>query len=292
MEDLKALAIFAETVQQKSFRGAAGKLGLSPSVVSYHVSQLEKQVGTPLLYRSTRKISLTHKGGILYRHAADMLAAARKGLDEISAHSAAPRGSLTVALPSALTRAPVTSHMAVFCRNHPGIRMTFIYTDVRPDLIEKGIDLAIRAGKMPDSALMSRRIGTVRRRLVASPEYAARHPAPARPEDLCKWQWIKLSMLPNERSLRRNDETVRVTYDNQVSVDNVEAMTQFCRHGLGLATPPDFLVDGLVRNGELSEILPEWQVDPIPMIAVWPPNSVHEANTRRLLDHLAGLPEN
>ncbi|MCG8564218.1 MAG: LysR family transcriptional regulator [Desulfobacterales bacterium] len=291
MEDLKALAIFAETVQQKSFRGAAGKLGLSPSVVSYHVSQLEKQVGTPLLYRSTRKISLTHKGKILYRHAAEMLASARKGLDEISAHGAEPRGSLTVALPSALTRAPVTSHMAVFCRNHPGIQVKFIYTDVRPDPIEKGIDLAIRAGKMPDSALMSRRIGTVHRRLVASPEYAGRHPVPTHPQDLSEWQWIKLSMLPNERTLRREDETVTVHYENQVSVDNVEAMTQFCRHGLGLSSPPDFLTDDLIRSGKLIKVLPEWKVEPIPMTAVWPPNSIREANTQRLLDHLDHLPQ-
>jgi DNA-binding transcriptional LysR family regulator len=77
IDDLRALAIFAETIRKKSFRGAARVLNLSPSVVSYHVTQLEKRVGTPLLYRTTRKISLTHEGEILYAHASDMLAAAQ-----------------------------------------------------------------------------------------------------------------------------------------------------------------------------------------------------------------------
>jgi DNA-binding transcriptional LysR family regulator len=102
-------------VRQKSSRGAAKLLNLSPSVVSYHLTQLEKRFGTSLLYRSTRKISLTHEGEILYQHAADMLSCAQQGLSKISSVSPEPSGRLTVALPSVITRAPINRQIARFC---------------------------------------------------------------------------------------------------------------------------------------------------------------------------------
>ena len=287
IDDLRALAIFAETVEQGSFRGAAKVLNLSPSVVSYHVTQLEKRIGTALLYRSTRKLSLTHEGEVLHRHAAEMLACAHRGLGEISSDDAEPTGRLTVALPSVITRAPLNRKIAQFCRRHPGIDFHFMYTDVRQDLIGGGIDLAIRVGNMADSALKARRVGRIDRKLVCSPDYAARHEMPNHPEDLAGWEWVKLEMLSNTRPLKRGDTVFHVNYDNHVSVDNVEAMTQFTLHGLGLSTPPDYLVDEALERGELVEILPEWRVEPLLLFAVWPANLFANSNTRRLVDHLS-----
>lgn len=287
IDDLRALAIFAETVNQKSFRGAAKLLNLSPSVVSYHVTQLEKRIGRSLLYRSTRKISLTHEGEILYQHAIDMLSSAKRGLNKISSDSPEPSGRLTVTLPAVITRAPINSKIARFCKRYQGIDYHFKYTDIRQDLISDGIDLAIRVGEMENSALKSKRVGKIDRKLVCSPEYAARHEKPKDPKDLNAWNWIRLDMLPCCRPLKNNDGMiVHVTYDNYVSVDNVEAMTQFCLQGLGLATPPDYLVKNALNNEELLEILPEWQVEPLLLFAVWPANIIENSNARRLVDYL------
>ena len=287
IDDLRAIAIFAEMARQGSFRGAAKVLGLSPSVVSYHVSQLEDHVGTALVYRSTRKLSLTHEGEILYRHARDMLTSAREGLNKVSTDNNEPSGKLTVTLPSALTRAPVNYEIAEFCKLHRGIDVHILYTDVLQDLIANGIDIALRVGDMKDSSLKSKRIGQVERKLVCSPDYWAQQAEPNHPQDLASWHWIKLAMLPSSRSLIHLDkQSEQITFDSHLTVDNVEAMTQFCILGLGLATPPDFLVDEPLTSGTLVEVLQEWQVAPIPLYAVWHANASDNSNIRRLLNFL------
>lgn len=287
IDDLRALAIFAEIVRQKSFRGAAKLLQLSPSVVSYHVTQLEKRIGTSLLYRSTRKISLTHDGEILYQHAVDMLSCAQRGLNKISSVSSEPTGRLTVALPSVITRTPINREIARFCQRYPSIEYHFNYTDIRQDLIADGIDMAIRVGNMDNSTLMTRRVGRIDRKLVCTPEFYASHEEPKHPDALATWKWIKLEMLPNTRSLKKDDNKVfHVTYDSYLSVDNVEAMTQFCLHGLGLATPPDYLVREALENRALVEVLPGWQVESLLLFAVWPTNISENSNSRRFLDFL------
>jgi DNA-binding transcriptional LysR family regulator len=287
IDDLRAIAIFAEMARQGSFRGAAKVLGLSPSVVSYHVSQLEKHVGTALVYRSTRKLSLTYEGEILYQHARDMLTSAREGLSKVSTDNNEPSGKLTVTLPSALTRAPVNYEIAEFCKLHRGIDVHILYTDVRQDLIANGIDIAFRVGDMKDSSLKSKRIGQVERKLVCSPDYRAQQAEPNHPQDLESWHWIKLAMLPSSRSLINFDkQSEQITFNSHLTVDNVEAMTQFCILGLGLATPPDFLVEEPLINGALVEVLQEWQVEPIPLYAVWHANASDNSNIRRLLNFL------
>jgi DNA-binding transcriptional LysR family regulator len=287
IDDLRAIAIFAEMARQGSFRGAAKVLGLSPSVVSYHVSQLEKHVGTALVYRSTRKLSLTYEGEILYQHASDMLTSAREGLSKVSTDNNEPSGKLTVTLPSALTRAPVNYEIAEFCKLHRGIDVHILYTDVLQDLIANGIDIALRVGDMKDSSLKSKRIGQVERKLVCSPDYLAQQAEPNHPQDLASWHWIKLAMLPSSRSLINKDkQSEQITFDSHLTVDNVEAMTQFCILGLGLATPPDFLVEQPLTSGTLVEVLQQWQVAPIPLYAVWHANASDNSNIRRLLNFL------
>jgi DNA-binding transcriptional LysR family regulator len=287
IDDLRAIAIFAEMARQGSFRGAAKVLGLSPSVVSYHVSQLEKHVGIALVYRSTRKLSLTHEGEILYQHAKDMLASASEGLSKVSTENNEPGGKLTITLPSALTRAPINREIAEFSKLHRGIELHILYTDVRQDLIENGIDMAIRVGDMMDSSLKSKRIGQVERKLVCSPAYLTQQVEPNHPQDLASWHWIKLAMLPSNRSLINADkQSEQITFNSQLTVDNVEAMAQFCILGLGLATPPDFLVEEPLASGTLVEVLQEWQVEPIPLYVVWHANASGNSNIRRLLNYL------
>lgn len=286
IDELRAMAIFAEVAEAGSFRTAASNLGLSPPVVSYHVSQLESRLGIALVYRSTRKLTLTHEGEILLRHALDMLNSANLGLNEVSVSSLVPPGKLTITLPTALTRSPLTQRLAEFCKDFSRIEVQIRYTDIRLDLVEHGIDLAIRAGDMEDSNLKGRRLGAIARKLVCTPDYQAGHSIPQEPRDLESWNWIRLSMLPDERRLRRQKRSQRVKFNVQVTVDNVEAMTQLCIQGLGLATPPVYLVDDALANGNLVEVLPEWRVDPIPIHAVWHINVTKGSNVRRLLDYL------
>lgn len=287
IDDLRAIAIFAELARQGSFRRAASELGLSPSVVSYHISQLEKRLGTALVYRSTRKISLTHAGKSLQQRAEEMLAAAQLGLNEIGGNDREPHGKLTLTLPSALTRAPLTAKIGEFSRLYPNIELHILYSDHPHDLIAEGIDLAIRAGELDDSTLKARRIGQIERTLVCSPTYLNNRPTANHPRDLADWDWIRLAMLPCRRTLiGPNEKSVTIEYSYQISVDNVEAMTQFSLQGLGLATPPHHLVEEFLKNGELVEVLPAWRVAAIPLYALWPANVAIHDNSRWLLNFL------
>ena len=130
-------------------------------------------------------------------------------------------------------------------------------------------------------------IGQVERKLVCSPDYRAQSGKPIHPQDLATWHWIKLAMLPNHRRLVNASQHIeQINFNSHVTVDNVEAMTQFCLLGLGVATPPAFLVDEPLINGTLIQLLPKWQVEPIPLYAVWHANASGNSNIRRLLNHL------
>lgn len=293
IDDLRAMAVFAESIKQGSFRAAAKKLQLSPSVVSYHVSELEKRVGTALIYRSTRKLSLTHEGSRLYRHATEMLTSAEMGLAEVRADGNELRGKLTIAATSALMRSPLNEQIAAFHKLHPNVELNISYSDLPRDLIADAVDLAIRAGQMKDSSLKTKRIGEIRRRLVCAPEYLKGRTLPKHPSDLKDWDWILLEMMPDFRTLKKQGQSaVKVRQSGKISVDSAEAMTQLCLQGLGLATPPDYLVDHEVARGALCPILPEWSVEPMPLYAVWPANAAMNNNTRALVEHLSNTSGN
>ncbi|WP_028301600.1 LysR family transcriptional regulator [Oceanospirillum beijerinckii] len=294
IDDLKAIAIFAETVRQGSFRGAAKVLGLSPSVVSYHVSQLEQRLGNALLYRSTRKLSLTHKGEVLYQHAQLMLNAAQSGLEQIMPENAEPSGKLSISLPSVLSQSYISKEIAAFALRYPKVELNIMSTDTRQHLIKEGIDLAIRIGEMGDSSLKAKRLGAIKRKLVCSRALWQQQcqnqdqtdgTSPHRLETL---PWIKLAMLPNSRTLIRPDgEKIRLHFHSQTTVNDVTLMTQLCKHGLGIATPPDYLIEHALADGSVIELLPDWQVESIPFYGVWPANASMNSNARHLLSYLS-----
>jgi len=284
IDELRSMAIFAETIKQGSFRAAAKALKLSPSVVSYQVSQLEKSVGTALIYRSTRSLSLTSEGDVLYLHVLNMLQAAHQGLNQVNSEKQELRGMLTVTLPSALIKSRINKKIAQFSKLHPYLKLKLFYTDSRQSLIDKGIDLAIRAGSMDDSSLKSKRIGEINRKLVCSYDYWKEKKNPFSIHDLTQWNWIKLEMLPNHRTLVNSEgEKCEISFESNISVNSVEAMTQLCINGLGIATPPDYLIEREIKNNLLIELLPNWQVEPIPLYAVWPNNVSQNSNVKRLL---------
>jgi len=287
IDELRSMAIFAETIKKGSFRAAAKELKLSPSVVSYQVTQLEKSVGTALIYRSTRNLSLTSEGKVLYQYALSMIQAAHQGLSQVTSEIQELRGTLTLTLPSALIKSEISKKIAQFSKLHPCLNLKLFYTDNRQNLINKGIDLAFRAGEMGDSDLMCKRVGEINRKLVCAYDYWKENKKPTSLLDLAKWNWIKLDMLPNYRTLINSDgEKNEIYFESNISVNSVEAMTQLCIHGAGVATPPDFLIESEIKNNVLVELLPNWQVEPIPLYAVWPSNVFQNSGAKRLLDFL------
>ncbi|AZZ92041.1 LysR family transcriptional regulator [Hahella sp. KA22] len=287
IDDLRALAVFAKTVEAGSFRAAASALSLSPSVVSHHISGLETRLGVALLYRSTRRLSLTSEGERLFDHAKTMLAAAEAGLNAIAEQAAEPTGRLSITAPAVLARGPFTEDVAAFALAYPRVSLCINYSDIRQDLIRDGIDLAIRIGAMPDSALKSKKLFDLTRRLVASPHYLQSRATPSKPEDLLDWEWIGLKMRPNHKLLyNAAGECHRIDYSPRITVDSIDAVCQLAAAGLGLATPPAFLVEEDLRVGRLCDPLPGWNVDALGVYALWPPNAARESLTYRFIQFL------
>lgn len=287
IDELRALAIFAKTVEAGSFRTAAKELKLSPSVVSHHISQLEERLGVTLLYRSTRQLSLTQDGENLFTAAKTMVQAAESGLNTITNQSPEPSGKLTITVPAVLTRSSLVKDLASFAQTFPKITLSISFSDVQQDLIREGIDLAIRIGDLKSSTLKAKRLYEMKRKLIVAPSYMQSRKNPHKPQDLIAWDWIGLKMRPNQKTLvNRAGKTFQINFQPRIIVDSVDAVCHLAIAGLGLATPPSFLVEEELRQGLLVEPLPAWGVESLGVYAVWPPNASKESLTFRLINFL------
>ncbi|WP_047238383.1 LysR family transcriptional regulator [Chromobacterium subtsugae] len=290
IEELRALAVFAKTVETGSFRAAARALQLSPSVVSHHVSQLESRLGAALLYRSTRRLSLTADGETLFQHAQAMLRAAESGLDALAGRATEPTGRLSLTLPAFFARSPLTARLAGFARRHPKVELVLDYSDEKRDLVRDGIDLAIRIGELPDSALKSRRLFDMPRLLVAAPALLSARPAPRHPQELADWPWLGIRMRPDRKTLLdAAGEAHSFSIQPTIRANSLDAVCQLAIAGCGLATPPAFLAADDIAAGRLSEVEPEWQVEALGVYAVWPANAARASLTLRLTQYLSEM---
>lgn len=289
IDKLRSIAIFATVVEQGSFRAASFHLGLVPSRVSEVVSQLEADLGVTLLYRTTRQLSLTHEGRLLFEKAQDMLAAVEKGLDAINPLSDEPAGSLRISSPAFIAQTGLMDNFAHFIHRYPGVAVSFHFSDRRMDIISDGFDLAIRAGWLEDSDFMSRRIGQADRFLVASPDYVASQRAPSDPDDLEQWDWIRFDMRPNQTELTSADgQTKTVTGKSRVKVNSAEALYEFAARGLGVTAIPEHLACRGFDRGDLVHVLLGWKLQPLGLYAVWPDQSRRENLTTLFIRFLAG----
>ncbi|NKB18963.1 MAG: LysR family transcriptional regulator [Alphaproteobacteria bacterium] len=285
---LRALAVFAKTVDYGSFRLAAQDLQLSPSVVSHHVSQLEEQLGVALLYRSTRKLSLTRDGERLIGAARAMVKAAEDGIASVLDQTAELNGKLHVTAPAVLARSPISDRISHFMKAHPNVHLSIDYTEVPRDVIADGIDVAIRMGRLRDSTLTARKLYDVERVLLAARSYVKSMPSPESPKDLEGWDWLELTPVPL-RPVFRSASKKRVTLrpSPRLSANNANALYELSARGAGLAELPRYLAEADLRSGKMQIVLPEWQLDPIGVYALRPQNSPRDGLAAEFVNRLA-----
>lgn len=290
IDKLRSIAIFATVVDQGTFRAAALHLGLAPSRVSQAVSDLEKDLGVTLLYRSTRQLSLTHEGRILHEKALSMLGAAESGLDAINSLSKEPNGTLRVTAPAFITQTALIDRFSAFAKSYPKILLELDFSDRPRDLIKDNFDVSIRAGWLEDSEHLTRSIGHVERLLVASPDYFAAQKYPMRPEDLEDWNWVRFAMRPDRTELISADGKVAtVVGRSQISVNTADALYEFAVRGLGVSAIPEHLACRGFERGELLQVLPDWTLRPLGLHAVWPDQSRRENLTMLFVRFLAQI---
>lgn len=288
LDELRQMAIFAKTVEHGSFRGAARALDISPSGVSHHIAQLEERLGTALLYRSTRKLSLTEDGEKLLARARTVVEAAAAGLDELSDRGSEPSGVLKIALPAILAQSTVTNRVVKFSKKYPKVRLELNYSDSIVELIGSGCDLAIRMGRMADSSLKARKLSEFERYVVASPEYLESRDPPVSPEEIEDWDWVAMQQLPLKPKFRSDKKkTITLKPDPAHTVNDALALCQMTRAGAGLSILPSCLITQDIDNGVLKRILPSWSLEPIGIYVLWPQNSSKSGLAMKLVSELA-----
>lgn len=269
MDRLDELQVFLAIFEAGSMAAAAHKLHRSPSAVTRLLATLEERIGARLFERSTRRLTATSEGQHLADRARRLLADYDSAIREHQA--AAPRGLLRVTAPTVFGRRHVSPVVTQFLMRYPEIQVELILNDRNLDLIDNGIDLALRIGPLDSSGLVARRLGAVRRLTVASPAYLARHGEPATPEELGRHQLIlgtAVRGLPEWRYGAGGREQV-VRFTPRLQVNDVEGVLHAAREGFGIARCLSYQAAPDVLAGSLKPILCAHEPEPLPVHLVF-----------------------
>ncbi len=289
MDRFRELSIFVAVVEEGAFNAAARRLNLTPPVVTRLVNALEARVGVRLLTRTTRKVALTEAGERLFNDAARLLAE----LEEIEASAAGahqtPRGMLQLTAPVMFGHRYVLPILRDFLDAYSEVSATTLFVDRVVDLIDEGLDVAVRIGDLPDSTLIATRVGVVRRVAVASSGYLASHGTPESPDDLTEHQIIQplpLHGAPQWPFVARG-ETRTVRFPLRMLANTMAAAIDSATAGWGVTRALSYQVADALREGTLVEILRNWEDREMPIHLVHYEGRLSAAKTRAFIDFAA-----
>ncbi len=275
ISQLRPLAIFAHVADAGSFQAAAIRLGMSASVVSYHVTSLEKYLDTPLIYRTTRRLSLTDAGQKLAISARAMLREAEGGFGQLGQQSTNPTGSLRIIAPAILQYSRFVTRASTYIKHHPNVDISMSFTDLDNELVADGFDLGFRLGPLADSSLISRKLVDGQMTLCAAQSYLNQAGEILSPADLSGLELLGTTVAADPIALQSAAAghpiaTVKMT--RRIRVDSGFAARRMAEEGAGVVLLPDFSVRESMKAGHLVEILPDWQAPAYGIHALWPPN--------------------
>lgn len=290
MDQLKRMAVFAEVVAAGSLTAAARRLGMTPSAVSQHLRQLESALGLALLHRSTRKLTLTEAGARYIEGCAAMVAAARAAEQALERHRDEPEGELRIAAPIGF--GGLLAQALAPLRSHPKLTLRLLLDDALIDLIEARVDIALRAGNLPDSSLVARKLGSMAAQMCAAPAYLAQHGWPRVPHDLATHDWLggRPSSNGAETLVLHNPagEQATVQVSSRAHASQVTALHALCVEGWGISVVVSDDDRRALADGRLVPVLPGWKLPDMPVYAITPRRGEQPAKVRHALALLAG----
>jgi LysR family transcriptional regulator for bpeEF and oprC len=293
MDKLQAMEVFVHVVDAGGFTRAAEQLHMPKATVSTLVQALENALSVKLLNRTTRQVNVTADGAAYYEHCLRILADIRDTEDSLSRTHASPSGRLRVEVPSGLGQRVIIPALPDFYRRYPGISMEMGCGDRPVQLIEEGVDCAVRGGELPDSSLIARRIGVLHFITCATPAYLAGHGRPAHPDELTRHQCLSYILASTKQVLawdfERGGESIRKSPPGRFGVNNSEALMMAGLAGLGIMQVPSFLVDDDLRSGRLERVLDDWETDPVPLHVVYPQSRHLSATVRAFVEWVSEL---
>ena len=299
------MQVFDAVADGGSFIGAARTLGLSKPAVSRHVAELEGRLGVRLLHRTTRRLSLTPEGEAFHARCKALLADLEAAEAEVTHRADRAIGVLKVNVPVSYGLLRLAPLWGRFMAQHPQVELDVTLSDRFVDLVEEGFDLAVRIGRLGDSSLVSRRLGSTRLVACASPQYLREHGAPSHPRDLAQHQTIGYSLLGDGDLWRFEpddppsghvhpaaaaasvEDAITVRVKPRLWSNSGDTCCAVARSGAGIVLKPHFLVADDLTRGTLVALLPGWRAPELGIHAVYPSRRHLAPKVRLLVDFLA-----
>jgi DNA-binding transcriptional LysR family regulator len=289
MDRLNSMGIFVQVVSQGSFTGASQKLGLSRAQISKSVMQLEAHLGTRLLNRTTRKISLTETGRAYYDRCKTIL----HDIEEIECiageQTVTPHGTLTISAPTSFGVLHLQKAIPEYLKQYPQVKIVLSLTDRFIDVVSEGFDVGIRIAKLEDSSLIARKIAPCKQAFCASPDYLAQNGIPKVPIDLSIHSCLTYSndLKPEAWVLHGPEGKQSIKVNGPVCADNGDILKEAAISGLGIISLPTFIVGADIKAGNLQPILTEYCPAEISIYAVFPSRRYLSAKVRTFVDFLS-----
>lgn len=288
IENLADIRIFTCIAAAGSLSAAARELGLSLAAVSKRLGRLEENLGVRLVNRTTRRLSLTEEGADFHARCVKLLADFEEAQDAVASHRREASGLLRVTTTAAFARRQIAPRLALFHQHHPGVRVQVVVTDMVLDLVQNGIDLAIRQAELPDSSLIVRELAPNRRVVCAAPAYLDRHGRPRTPQDLLRHACIVLGDPPmsNWHFESVGGEPLSVAIDGRIITNDGEVAHAAALAGAGIMLKSVWDVAEDIGAGRLEALLPDYRSPAPPIQAVYPSTRHMAAKLRVFIDFL------
>lgn len=289
MDKLRGIQTFIEIAERGSLTAAADALDTSLPTVVRRLAELEASLGVRLFNRTTRRIHLTDEGLrylAICKTALGQLEEAEEALFDAKAE---PTGKLVVTAPTLFGRLHVAPLLREFLRMHPALTLEMLLLDRSIDLIEEGVDVAVRIGFLSDSTLHAVPAGSLRRVVCASPAYLKQHGTPRHPSELASHAAIRFTgrSVLSEWQFQENGRTFGARITPCVTTNSVEAAVDACRDDVGLGAFLSYQVQAPVKAGELKPVLRKYETDPIPITMLYPHSKLMSARVRAFIDFAA-----
>jgi len=286
MDKLRAMETFVRIVERGSLTAAADSLRTSAPSVVRMLAALEESIGVRLLNRTTRRIALTDEGREYYQRCKRVLEDIVAADAALSARRVAPRGRLTITAPVLFGRMHVAPIVIDFLVRHPALQVELRLLDRTVDLVEEGIDAAIRIGRLPDSSLVATAVGQTRRVVCASPAYLKRAGTPKTPADLAAHRCVNFSGVSpgDEWVFATGHDSARVSISPALTSNQIDAVLDACVRGVGLGQFLHYQVQPLLERGKLRRVLAAHEPPPVPIQVVYPGTRLLSSNVRAFVD--------
>jgi DNA-binding transcriptional LysR family regulator len=286
MDKLAAMRTFVRIVDAGTLTRAANSLDTSLPTVVRTLASLERELGVSLLKRTTRRLHLTDEGSQYLARCRDILAATQEAEDSLVARRTEPVGRLGVTASVLFGRRHIAPILYGFLRRHPKVSAEVLFVDRVVNLIEEGMDVAVRIARLRDSSLVAIPVGKVRRVVCASEDYLRRHGVPHKPDDIRNHRCVRhVGLAPrNEWHFRVGTRQVAIPINSVVTCNDIDSAVNACIDGLGLGMFLSYMVAPDRKAGQLKYVLEQFETEPIPIQVVYPQPRVMSNKVRTFVD--------